>query len=329
MKVLITGSRGYIGSVLAKTLTYKGDNLVFGIDINPNIDGSSIYGLFTEENINAESIADAVVSQGIDTIFHLAAYADVGDSVKNPSIYYLNNVGNTSSLLHNLVSRGWKGKVVFSSTAAVYSDKMTDAIAEHHIIKPPNPYGRSKLACEQLLSDVCKSHGISVCTFRYFNVAGAWDDVGDHQHAGHIISKLCHSVSTGTQFVLNGDKRNTPDGTCIRDYLHVRDVCDAHIRAAEFLDSSPVDTYTFNLGTGRGWSNLEIIKAFERFTGWKVDYTVGPDRPGDPNSLVAYNQKFPAFTGYRYTHSSLENIIASSWKYYSNKKWSDDGISGK
>jgi UDP-glucose 4-epimerase len=169
-----------------------------------------------------------------------------------------------------------------------------------------------------MFEDVHKAHGISVVCFRYFNVAGAWDDVGDHLNAGHIVSRLCENVHHGHHFTLNGDNMNTYDGSCIRDYLHVRDVADAHLHAANFLDAVP-GYHTFNLGTGTGRSNLEMIKAFERFAGHKVKYNIGPPRPGDPAFLVAGADKFVNQTGYRYNHSSLENIITTAWDYYCNK----------
>ncbi len=322
MKVLITGSRGYIGSVLAKTLVAQGHE-VHGIDINGNPDGSSIYGFFTEANINDSSVAVMVKSLQIDTIFHLAASADVGESVLHPEQYYDNNIGNTATMLNNLIQVGWKGKIIFSSTAAVYQEQPRLSY-ETSTVNSPNPYGRSKYMCEQLLRDINKAHGISVAVFRYFNVAGSWDDTGDHIDSGHIIQRLCSAAHAG-RFTLFGNNKNTPDKTCIRDYVHVRDVCDAHIHASHFLDDNP-GMYTFNIGSGKGFSNMEILSAFQRFTGKSINVITGPGRPGDPDFLVASPDKFVSDTGYRYNHSSLEKIITTAWTYYCNKMEKNNGI---
>lgn len=324
MKVLVTGSRGFIGSTLVKTLAEQGI-VPFGVDHNGRTDGSNIYGLFSEGDIAEDIIIECILDQGIDTIFHLAAYADVGDSVLRPDVYYENNIGKTSLMLMKLLNKGWRGKIIFSSTAAVYKEQPLP-VHEDNPIGSPNPYGKSKYACEQLLHDISKAYDIPVVIFRYFNVAGAWDDVGDHQGATHIISRLCDSVYHNKLFTLFGANKNTPDRTCIRDYLHVRDVCDAHIHAAKFLDNAPLGVYTYNLGTGEGRSNLEIIKAFERFTGHAPKYYVGENRPGDPDYLVAGASKFCIHTDYRYTHSSLENIITTAWNYYCNKMELKHGI---
>lgn len=316
MKVLITGSRGYIGSVLAKTLQKQSITSI-GIDHNGRPDGSSIYGVYSEACITDDEVIEVVMQSGIDTIFHLAASADVGESVTNPAAFYYNNIGRTSLMMTKLLASGWQGKVVFSSTAAVYEPSMY-IINENDPKVSPNPYGRSKLACEELLLDIYKAHEIPTVVFRYFNVAGAWDDVGDHIDANHIVSRMCKTAHSNTPFTIFGTDKQTRDGTCIRDYLHVRDVCDAHLRAAEYLDLNP-GFHTFNLGTGTGITNKEMITAFERFTARKLDVRYGLGRLGDPDILFANPSKFTNLTGYRYKHSSLENIISTAWQYYCNK----------
>lgn len=316
MKVLVTGSRGYIGSVMMKTLTELGHEAI-GIDIEENPHGSTRYGNSYCININDMAAAELVVYNEIDTIFHFAASADVGLSVASPELFYYNNIGNTSTFINNLISLGWQGKFIFSSTAAVYKESQFK-VTENDVLGSPNPYGKSKLACEWLLEDITKSHNIKVVAFRYFNVAGAWDDCGDHHNAGHIITRLCDAAYQNRPFTLNGTDKKTPDGTCIRDYLHVRDVCDAHLQAVSFLESND-GFHVFNLGTSTGWSNKNIIHAFYMFTSKKVEVINGPGRSGDPDHLVAHADKFVHKTGYRYTHSSLENIISTAWQYYTNK----------
>lgn len=299
-----------------KTLVEQGYE-AYGVDFNLNPTGSKVYGNTFELNINSQKAADIVIYNNIDTILHFAASADVGLSVTNPELFYFNNIGNTSAFLTNLIEKGWKGNFIFSSTAAVYEES-ENKVWEGSSLNSPNPYGKSKLACEWLLQDVSKAFDINAVTFRYFNVAGAWDDCGDHIRAGHIISRLCDTTYQHDSFILNGTDKNTPDGTCIRDYLHVRDVCDAHLHALDYLNTHG-GYHTFNLGTGIGWSNRQIIDAFKRFSGRIPNIAKGPGRPGDPDHLVAAADKFVNLTGYRYNHSSLENIISTAWQYYLNK----------
>lgn len=314
MKALITGSRGYIGSVMMKTLCNEGYNPI-GVDINVNELGSKRYGENLTLNINQKKIIDIISKHNIDTIFHLAASADVGLSVTNPELFYYNNVGNTSALLTNLADMKWKGNIIFSSTAAVYKED-DKQVSEESVIDSPNPYGRSKLACEWMLKDFSDIHDINVTVFRYFNVAGAWDDCGDHYNAGHIITRLCNAAYHDRNFTLNGVEKKTLDGTCIRDYLHVRDVCDAHLHAMKYTDGDKFKV--FNLGTSKGWSNKQIVDSFKRFTGKNLKIINGPNRPGDPDHLVSNAIKFVEKTGYRYNHSSMENIMNTAWLYYSN-----------
>lgn len=315
MKIIVTGSRGFIGSVLCKVLQQQGHE-VYGVDMDGNPNGSTIYGLFTEANINEHSVALMAKTLQVDAIFHLAASADVGLSMSSPELFYLNNVGNTAHLLANLKSVGWTGKFIFSSTAAVYRVS-PGKVHETSTIGSPNAYGRSKYACEHLLYDYHVANGIDVVVFRYFNVAGAYTDTGDHVNASHIISRLCNAAYHNLYFPLYGDNKHTRDGTCVRDYLHVLDVCNAHIHAAAYLDIHP-GYHTFNLGTGVGTSNREMIAAFKRFTGKGVQVNVLDGRPGDPDHLVAGADKFTESTGFRYEYSSLENIITCAWEYYNN-----------
>lgn len=316
MKVLITGSRGYIGSTLAKTLTSL-DHIPIGVDRDINPNGSAIYGLFHHANFEDKFVAELVADLKIDTICHLAADASVPDSVASPGKYYENNTSNTIKLLNNLVEKNWKGKFIFSSTAAVYEPKST-LMGESDTLSPPNPYGVSKLMCEEVLKDYNRAYGIDVVNFRYFNVAGAWDDVGDHLHSTHVIQKLCYAGARDITFEIFGIDRDTPDGTCVRDYLHVRDVCDAHVKAIEFLSKNK-GYHTYNLGTGNGISVRRLVNEFSVNTRKTIYIGEGEPRPGDPDYLVADGHRFVADTGYTYNHSDLRNIIDTAWSYYSNK----------
>lgn len=267
-------------------------------------------------------VADRVIDDGVDHIFHFAASAAIADSVTRPALFYHNNVGTTTKLLDNLIQRGWKGKFIFSSTSSVYGSH-EELVHEESELRPANPYGVSKYMTEVALSDICSKAGISTVMFRYFNVAGAYDDVGDHSDAEHIIPKICNAVYNGKEFTINGSDYDTRDGTCIRDYTHVVDICRAHLHASKFLDNNP-GIHTFNLGTSRGTSNLEMVEAFHRFAKkFKINY--GPRRPGDPDQLVCNAKKFDS-TGFRYTHSSLEQIITSQWAWYQKQMEKKIGI---
>lgn len=273
-------------------------------------------------------VADRAVNNNIDTVFHFAASADIADSVSRPALFYHNNVGTTTKLLDNLIQRGWTGKFIFSSTAAVYN--YWDTIVNEDnasLLGPPNPYGMSKLMCEQAINTICTNHGISVVMFRYFNVAGAWDDVGDHATAGHIIPKLCQAAYDSNVFTVNGSDYETRDGTCVRDYVHVRDICRAHLHAVNYLEDNP-GIFTFNLGTSKGTTNHEMINAFTKYTDQRVQYKLGPRRPGDPKHLVADAIKFINKTDFRYEHSSLEEMITSSWNWYKKQREKTENTNG-
>ena len=259
------------------------------------------------------AMADKVISRGIDHIFHFAASAAIADSVTRPALFYHNNIGTTTKLLDNLIQRGWKGKFIFSSTSSVYGSH-DSIVTEDSGMFPANPYGVSKYMTEVAIKDICAKAGIDVVMFRYFNVAGAWDDVGDHSDAEHIIPKICHAAYHDKEFTINGREYNTRDGTCIRDYTHVVDICRAHLHASEYLKSNP-GIHTFNLGTSKGTSNLEMVEAFHRFACKPFKLKFGDNRPGDPAVLVCDARKFDD-TGFKYKHSSLEQIITSQWMWF-------------
>jgi len=317
LKVLITGSRGYIGSNLAKTFVLN-DVVPLGVDRELRPHGSSIYGLFHHANFEDPELADIVTNFGIDTICHLAADASVPDSIESPDKYYKNNVANTIQLLNNLVERKWKGNIIFSSSAAVYPSS-SHPVTEDHELNPMNPYGHSKLMCEQILRDYHNAYGINVMCFRYFNVAGAWGDTGDHEGSDHVIQKLIKASLDSTTFVIYSDKKDTPDGTCVRDYFHVRDVCDAHLAAIEFLKNNP-GFYIYNLGTSSGTSVKELVSKFIYTTKSNLHFIVGESRPGDPDFLVADGTRFMQDVKYTYNHSDLNNILATAYEYSTAKR---------
>lgn len=317
MRVLITGSRGYIGSTLAKTFV-KNDIIPFGVDRELRAEGSAIYGLYHQASFEDQSVAEMVADLKIDTICHLAADASVPDSLSNPGKYYQNNVAATIQFLNNLVERKWKGNFIFSSSAAVYPSS-TKLASEMDCPDPMNPYGLTKLMGEQILLDYYQAYGINVVCFRYFNVAGAWDDVGDHGSSDHVIQKMIRSHLYHSDFVIYGGNKNTPDGTCVRDYLHVRDVCDAHLAAIKYLDINP-GFHIYNLGTSCGTSVKQLVAQFVLTTGEHLCFSSGESRAGDPDYLVADGHRFVSDTGYTYNHSNLNNIITTAWEYNRTKR---------
>ena len=311
MRLLITGNAGYIGSVLSKVAQKKG-HFVIGADVNvPNHD---YYDEFVHDSIVRNSVAYEASNLKVDAVFHLAASADVSHSTVRPSLYYHNNIGATSKLFDNLIRMGWKGPVIFSSTAAVYGNKSIPCV-ETQPLTPFTAYGKSKLMCEQYLEDIWDCNDIPSISFRYFNVAGADDDVGDHLDSGHVLQKLCTSTSTDKRFKIFGNRYQTIDGTCVRDYIHVLDVCEAHFTALEYLKSNP-GVHKFNLGTKTGTSVRQLTDRFCEITGSKLDIEYDSIREGDPEFLVADPTQFINKANFKYNYSNIDEIIDSAWKWY-------------
>jgi len=321
LRLLITGSAGYIGSVLCKVAQEKG-HFVLGTDVN--IPAHDYYDEFVHDSIVKNSVAYEASNLKVDAVFHLAASADVSHSTRRPSLYYNNNIGATSKLLDNLIMMGWKGPVIFSSTAAVYGTRATPC-TEDLTPTPFTAYGRSKLMCEHLLKDVWNCNQIPSVSFRYFNVAGAYTDVGDHLESGHVIQKLCNSASTKEQFNIFGNRYQTIDGTCVRDYIHVLDVCEAQFTALNYLNSNP-GAHIFNLGTKSGISVKQLYEKFCNITGEKIKAVYDIAREGDPDFLVADPTKFINATDFNYSHSNIEKIIDSAWKWYSNHRRNNNAV---
>lgn len=314
MKIVVTGCSGYIGSVMCKLLKEERHH-VMGVDVN--YCEHKYKDIFILGDVRSLSTAESIAAFKPDAIFHFAASADVGLSVDTPGLFYHNNIGATSEFVTNMTEMfNWKGHFIFSSTAAVYGWGSVNGCDERDELAPCNPYGESKLMCEQFLTTMALTHKFKLTMFRYFNVAGAWDDVGDHVHAGHIIPRLCNAGYFNRPFMLFGKDFPTEDGTCVRDYVHVRDICRAHLHAFKTQKS---ESSVYNLGSGSGFSNLSIINAFRRFSGRDTQYIITEERPGDPPTLVAVPDKFKDDTGFVYEHTNLEQMITSSWDYYTMK----------
>jgi UDP-glucose-4-epimerase GalE len=312
MKVLVTGHKGYIGAIMCKLLREQGA-YVIGFDV-ADTPKEVLADTHLFSNYSTDYLLSVVHSKKIDHIFHFGALASVDQSVHCPSRFYKYNTSWTIDFLHNLYMHGWKGKFIFSSTAAVYGTRGKN-VKEDIIKEPCNPYGMSKLMCEYAIQDICKQARIDTAIFRYFNVAGSYDGFGDHLDSGHILPKICTAIQNKKPFVINGDDFDTRDGTCVRDYVHVLDICRAHLHAAEHLKTNP-GIHTYNLGSGKGFTNKEIVEAFEKYTGEDVKWKYGPRRPGDPPLLVANNKKFIKQTGFKYEHTNLKDIVTSAWDWH-------------
>jgi UDP-glucose 4-epimerase len=318
--VLLTGGAGYIGSHVAKELHKNGYTPVI-LDTNikdkPWCDsfGPAFDCLLPKEII---FLKDIVHRYNIDSCIHLAADAKVGESVINPSKYYMNNVTMTLSLINNLKDIGIN-KFVFSSSAAVYGT-LTDTTAnENDVPMPINAYGKSKYFVEEILKDYSVAYNFKSISLRYFNVSGINGDldVNDVKNdTEHLIPIVIHSARNSKEFTLYGTDFNTPDGTCVRDYVHINDVAEAHVLALQSLDKDYV-CEQYNIGSGVGTSNLEIVKKIERYYGpMKILKT--DKRPGDPAVLVANIDKVKADLNWKPTHSSVDNIIGSVIQWYNN-----------
>lgn len=326
MPILVTGCNGYIGKAFCKYYKEEGhkkDDKIIGVDI---ADGSNPYvDNFVKGSFASDEVIAAVTALNPTTVYHFAAIASVPDSFNNPAKYYSNNVAETINLINGLINTGWKGNFIFSSSAGVYSLK-SSPVSEDDLKDPIHPYGRSKKLAEEFIALMAREYpDINFFTFRYFNVAGAYDNIGDHLESGHVIQKLCHAVKTKTPFTINGTYYNTKDGTCVRDYIHVKDVCKAHVHMQKYFESFPAGSVPYdvcNLGTSKGCTIRDIVSMFERVTGEKVDIIEGEPRFGDPEYLVADTNKFLNRYTFIYESSELDRIVKTSWDFYS-MKWNE------
>jgi UDP-arabinose 4-epimerase len=287
--VLVTGGAGYIGSHVCKALSKHGyhpvviDNLVYGHE------WAVKWGPLVKGDIADRSIIDAAIKKHQPcAVIHLAAFAYVGESVENPARYYRNNIGGALSLLESMVENGIK-KIVFSSSCATYGIPEMIPIKEDLPLRPINPYGHTKVMVEQMLQDFSAAYGLQYISLRYFNAAGADPDaeIGElHEPETHLIPNILKAAYGEIPAVtIFGDTHETEDGTCIRDYIHVSDLAEAHVLALSALDKKT--TGPFNLGTGKGHSVKEVVKAAESLTKRTIPFEIKPERAGDPPKLAA------------------------------------------
>jgi UDP-glucose-4-epimerase GalE len=316
--VLVTGGAGYIGSHTAKILAQAGMQPVVLDNLQRGHREAVKWGPLIEADIGDRSALDRVFAQyPIDAVFHFAAFAYVGESMRAPELYFRNNLVNTLNLLDTMRSRNVQ-KIVFSSTCATYGNPLQIPITEDHIQQPVNPYGESKRMVERLLHWYGCIHDLRWVALRYFNAAGADPEreLGEnHDPETHLVPLAIRAAMAPNQpLEIYGTDYDTPDGTAIRDYLHVTDLAEAHLAALRYLDTGgPSDA--FNLGTGRGHSVREVIAMVEKVSGRKVPVREVGRRAGDPACLIADATKSAGQMGWRPRHSTLEEIVETAWNW--------------
>jgi UDP-glucose 4-epimerase len=317
MNILITGGAGYIGSVLTELCLEAGnqvtvyDNLVMGHPEAVHPGARLVVG-----DVGDYGLMEATLKQtGTEAVVHMAGFVDAGESMRDPGKYFRNNTCRPVELLEAMVAAG-VGKILFSSTAAVYGDPVTEAIAEDHPKHPTNAYGHSKLLYEHMLDWYDIVYGIKHVALRYFNAAGASPERGeDHRPESHLIPLVLQTALGQRGFVeIYGTDYPTPDGTCIRDYIHIEDLGRAHLLALENLGS---ESMHYNLGNGKGYSVREVIEAARSITGRNIEAREVLRRPGDPPVLVASSERIMADLGWRQEHPELEKIVGSAWEWHS------------
>ena len=322
MRILVLGGAGYIGSHTALELVKAGNEVVIADNLVTGYRKAIPKGAkFYEGDLRDSDFLDNLFHQEkIDAVIHFAAYSLVGESVTNPLKYYDNNLYGTKVLLEAMVKNN-VGKIVFSSTAATYGEPENIPILESDRTCPTNPYGETKLAMEKMFKWTAEAHGLRYVSLRYFNACGADESgtIGEaHNPESHLIPLILQVPNAKRETIsIYGTDYDTPDGTCIRDYIHVTDLAQAHILAVQYLNNGG-ESDIFNLGNGVGYSVREVIETARKVTGHPIPATESSRRAGDPARLVASSEKAKSVLGWKPVHDSLEEIIASAWNWHKN-----------
>jgi UDP-glucose 4-epimerase len=316
--IIVTGGCGYIGSHIARAFRYADhNNRVVIIDRVQHNHTLKDIDCFLRADYASSNALDLIELEQPDIIVHCAGTSLVEPSVYDPAEYYENNVGKTITLLNHIKNFNKKPTILFSSSASVYGEPKELPIPENHPLNPISPYGRTKLMIETILRDYSNAYDINCICFRYFNAAGAWPiehDLGEEPGGTHIIARALEASIKGEAFNVFGDDYNTPDGTCIRDYVHVLDLAQAHIKVINYLEYNP-GFYVFNLGTAQGISNKQIADYVGEKYGFKF-LNYGNRRSGDPAILVADSSKAKRELDWEPEHSDIGTIIDSAYQWY-------------
>jgi len=315
--ILVTGGAGYIGSICCAQLIEHGHRVVVVDDLSAGYKDALLPGiLFYETDIRDQRKIRQILSEHtVDVVFHFAAKALIPESVSNPGAFFDSNVASGVLFLEEL-RRANVHKFVFSSSAAVYGNPEVVPLREDHRKEPVNSYGETKLMLERILAWYARAYGWSVAALRYFNACGAWEGLGErHDPETHIIPLLLRAASGEVEvFNIFGTDYPTPDGTCLRDYVHVLDIADAHIRALEVLDTPGMTA--FNIGAGKRYSVREVIQVAESVTGSRIPTRTARRRPGDPAALCASPEKLMRTLGWKPNHSDLQDILQTAWEFH-------------
>jgi UDP-glucose 4-epimerase len=319
MRILVTGGAGYIGSITVRTLLDVGHEVI----VLDTLEKGWREAVDRRARLETGDVGDRKLLDwllpGCDVVMHLAGFIEVAESQEDPGRYFDDNVARPLTMLRAMVDHG-VGALVFSSTAAVYGAPEVVPIVEDAPTLPVNAYGVSKLMFEQMLERYGEAHGLRSVRLRYFNVAGAWPggDLGEaHDPETHIVPRILRAMADGqTTFEVFGGDYPTADGTCVRDYLHVCDLAHAHRLALERLGAGG-EGGVFNLGNGRGYSNLEVVRACAEVPGRDVEIVIGPRRPGDPATLVASHERARSVLGWEPKRGELRAMIEDAWHWHS------------
>jgi len=318
-KILVVGGAGYIGSHMVKDLLDTGYGVITLDDLSTGHRELVTGGEFIEGGLGDRVLLDNLFSSHtISAVMHFAAFSLVGESVENPLKYYRNNMAATAELLDSMIRHDVK-RFIFSSTAAVYGEPVDIPITEAHPCNPTNPYGASKIAVERMLKDCDSAYGLKYISLRYFNASGADEsgNIGERHHNETHLIPLILEVATGRRenIKIFGTHYPTPDGTCIRDYIHVSDLTRAHLLALETLMSGG-DSAVYNLGNNRGYSVREVIELARKVTGKPIPAIEADKRPGDPAVLIASSDKIKEALGWKPQYEDLETIIKTAWVWH-------------
>jgi len=323
--ILVTGGAGYIGSHMVKLLRASGHEVLVVDDLSTGFESALLGANWICGSIGDRALLDRVFSEHrISAVMNFASFIAVGESVAKPAEYYGNNVGNTLTLLHAMQRHG-VGRYIFSSTAAIFGDPARVPIDESLVSAPINPYGRSKHMIEQVLEDFDLAYGLKSVCLRYFNAAGADPDgaLGErHNPETHLIPLVLQAASGRRESIaVFGDDYDTPDGTCIRDYIHVQDLCSAHLLALEHLLKGGASK-RYNLGNGKGFSVKEVIDVARAVTGQTIKVKMQPRRAGDSARLIADSSAMIRELGWRPARAELATIVADAWAWEQKWPWS-------
>lgn len=319
MHLLVCGGAGYVGSHVARVLDARGHRVTVLDNLSTGHAEAVRWGPLVEADIlDVDSLEAAFHGQRFDAVLHFCARSLVGESMSAPYDYYENNVVGTLNLLR-VMRRHAVDRIVFSSTAAVFGNPVAALIDEDHPKAPINPYGASKLMVERMLADAAHAYGLRSVCLRYFNAAGASaeDGIGEsHEPETHLIPNLLRAlINPAAPLKVFGQDYPTPDGTCVRDYVHVLDLADAHVRALDHMNGAP-GAHAFNLGNGTGFSVMQVIRAAERVTGLPVPFEQAPRRAGDPPVLVAASKRARDILGWSPVYTDIEDILRTAWDWH-------------